>query len=293
MASEGRENRLGLVSNCWKTQLDAGESLPELIRQATSCGFRFIELRQGCLGEFEDRETRLPLVESLASLAAEFPDVTFDLAVELPVFSEPVDPDAPAVAVLLEAARALAGSQKSAHLRIVDLVSEYVPSGTADDSFESIEFTQHDVMNSLAALQNRLPLGVVSLEHSFQPWNGFCRLFEAACRGPAGGPSVASLRLCYDPCNLWLSGDGARMDSVVGTLDVDWLSMVHLKQRVDGTVSSRLERGDVDWEQQLLALNRAGYAGPLLLETAPAGNVWNCLEDSVACLDDLLDRISN
>ena len=44
---------LGIVSNCWKIQLDRGQTLDVLIEQAVRQGLRAVELRQGCLGEYE------------------------------------------------------------------------------------------------------------------------------------------------------------------------------------------------------------------------------------------------
>lgn len=293
MIRQSFKHRLGLVSNCWKIQLEAGESLRDLIDRAIACGLAFIELRQGCLGEFEDKSTRLPRVELLQELASDFPRVTFDLAVELPIFSEEIDPASAEVRVLIDAARALADGQRPAHLRIVDLVSRDVPSPRAADSQESVDFSQQHVMKSLQALQNELPSGVLSLEHSFQPWKGFSRLFSTAGSKAGSEASPArSPKLCYDPCNLWLSGDGDLLKEPGSLLHVDWLSMVHLKQRVNGTVSTRFEPGEVDWEQQLTVLDQDGYAGPLLFEIAPSTDVWECLEESSRYLAELISRRS-
>lgn len=291
MIRQSFKHRLGLVSNCWKIQLEAGESLRDLIDGAIACGLDFIELRQGCLGEFEDKGTRLPRVELLHQLASDFPQVTFDLAVELPVFSEEIDPASAEVRVLIDAARALADEHRPAHLRIVDLVSKCVPSPRADDSHESADFSQQHVMRSLRALQDELPSGVLSLEHSFQPWKGFSRLFSAAgSKAESEAPPAHSPKLCYDPCNLWLSGDDDLLKEPRSLLHADWLSMVHLKQRVDGTVSTRFEPGEVDWGQQLMVLDQAGYAGPLLFEIASSTDIRDCLEESSRYLAELISR---
>lgn len=292
MIKHSIKDRLGLVSNCWKKQLEAGESLWDLIDRATVSGFSFVELRQGCLGEFEEKGSRLPRGELLEGLAREFPHVTFDLAVELPLFSEEIDPASCEIRVLLEAARALGDEPRPAHLRIVDLVSRCVPSSSLEDSQTSVDFTQQQVMESLLGLQDELPSGVLSLEHSFQPWIGFRHLFSSArSTADSGGSKTPSLKLCYDPCNLWLSGDDDLLKEPGSLLNVDWLSMVHLKQRVDGNVSTRLEPGHVDWIQQLMVLDEAGYAGPLLFETAPSADVWECLTDSCKYLGELISML--
>ena len=273
MVESGFENRLGLVSNCWKVQLDAGASLSELVKQATNEGFRFVELRQGCLGECEDSESRLPFPHILKNLAERFPEITFDLAVELPVFSEPIDVASAAVDTMLRSAKALSAHGHPAHLRIVDLVSKTVPSTRSANDDES-RFRLQDVVDSLLNLKTEIPNGIVSVEHSFQPWAEFRTLFEVA------NSSNINVRLCYDPCNLWLAGDGNKADKITASVPVDWLSMLHLKQRVNSSVSPRLEPGKVDWSRQLNLLNDAQYAGPFLFEITPSADIWKCLRDS-------------
>jgi sugar phosphate isomerase/epimerase len=284
------ENGLGLVSNCWKVQLDAGVSLASLVARASEEGFRFVELRQGCLGECEDSETRLPHADLLKRLAQDFSEITFDLAVELPVFSESIDIASKDVEDMLKGARDLSSKDRPAHLRIVDLVSKSVPNERSASDESKSGFCLEDVVESLRELSNELPFGIVSVEHSFQPWTGFRKLFEVARRqNDAPNPSP---QLCYDPCNLWLTNNGQHANEITESLHVEWLSMVHLKQRVGGSISPRLEAGDVGWHWQLELLNRAGYEGPFLFETAPSGNVWQCLADSRQHLAEIVRGLS-
>ena len=278
MGEGGIEDRLGLVSNCWTMQLDAGVRLNRLIEQAVAEGFRFVELRQGCLGDCEDPQTRLPHADALKKLAQGFPEITFDLAVELPVFSEFIDVSSTMVESLLLGALALSTNDRPAHLRIVDLVSRDVPAERSATDPPNTDFSLEDVVNSLLNLEGQLPAGIVSVEHSFQPWSGFRRVFEAA--DSRSGSSRDSINICYDPCNLWLANDGENSNEITGQLPVEWLSMVHLKQRVRGSISTRLEPGDVDWARQLGLLINAGYTGPFLFETAPSEDVWECLRES-------------
>lgn len=283
------EGSLGLVSNCWKMQLDAGTSLNRLIEQAVAESFRFVELRQGCLGDCEDSETRLPHADSLQKLAQNFPEITFDLAVELPVFSEFIDVSSEMVEALLLGALALSANQRPAHLRIVDLVSRDVPRKRLAADTANSTFSLEDVVDSLLNLKAQLPEGIVSVEHSFQPWSRFRQVFEAA--GSQRNSSRDSVKICYDPCNLWLTNDGENANEITEQLPVEWLSMVHLKQRVGGSISTRLEQGDVDWVRQLELLSRANYSGPFLFETAPSDDVWKRLHDSRDYLASIIRRL--
>jgi len=283
------ENGIGLVSNCWKVQLDAGVPLASLIERASQEGFRFVELRQGCLGECEDSATRLPNAAALKKLAQNFPEITFDLAVELPVFSEFVDVSSKTVEAMLLGARAISENDRPGHLRIVDLVSRKVPAERSATDSLNVAFCLEDVVESLQNLKGQLPGGIVSVEHSFQPWSGFRGVFESTSSG--SDASNGSVQVCYDPCNLWITDDGENANEITARLPVEWLSMVHLKQRVDGAISPRMEPGDVDWPRQLSLLNSAGYSGPFLFETAPSEDVWECLRDSRDYLASIIRRL--
>ena len=263
-------SRLGVVSNCWQQQLAEGQPLEALIERAvTDCGFRQIELRQGALGRLEDGN-RLPDTAALTRLAAAFPQVGFDLAVELPVFSESVTRDHPHRQRYLDAAAALSG-----HLRIVDLTPCSLTEAT--DDWLSL------VTENLLALTDDLPQGLVSVEHSVQPWSVFWPAFERA-----RADHKSTLKLCFDPTNLWLTGDGVRAADITRHVPVDSLSMVHLKQRRGSAVLPSFGPGDVAWRELLPLFQTHSYSGPYLFEIAPGASVWEELEAGVRFLDDLL-----
>ena len=76
----------GIVTNVFRRQLDAGASLTELVAEAHGRGFNAFELRQRALGEFED-DRFVPKPQKLFDLRQQFPGATFNLAIELPIFS--------------------------------------------------------------------------------------------------------------------------------------------------------------------------------------------------------------
>lgn len=265
------KERLGLVSNCWREQLLAGESLESLVKQAEDLGHRYIELRQGCLGEFEDAESRLPDTEGLRRLARRHPNILFNLAAELPILSRPIN--LANTTRYVETAKALSG-----HLRIVDLETTSMPIAK-----NRLNLPDEGVMTSVITLLGYLTGGTLSIEHSIQPWHNIQTMLDAA--STAG---LNDLRLCYDPCNLWLSGDGDAAEKITEQLDVVRISMVHLKQRHGDSVSTVFEPGEVDWPAQLSILNRRGYEGPFLFEIAPSSDVWGQLSDSVEYFEQLM-----
>lgn len=264
-------SRLGVVSNCWQSLLAQGLPLEDLIRRAVeSCGFRHIELRQGALGAFEDSD-RMPHVGALSKLADQFPEVSFDLAVELPVFSEPISRDDSRRQTYLDAAMALSG-----HLRIVDLAAI-----TLDEAADGwLEMA----VENLVSLADDLPGGQVSVEHSFQPWSLFWSAFARS-----GEVCGSALKLCFDPANLWLTDDGGRAADITQKILVETLSMVHLKQRRGDSTLTEFAAGDVDWQGQIQILIEKEYAGPFLFEIAPDENVWEALDAGVGYLDHLVN----
>ncbi len=267
-------SRLGAVSNCWQFQLAEGQPLEDLIERATQdFGFRQIELRQGALGAFEESD-RTPNVEMLAGLSTRFPEVSFDLAVELPVFAEPVRRDGSRRRRYLEAASALSG-----HLRIVDLTPCSIVEPSGDWLAMAVE--------NLASLAGDLPDGLVSIEHSVQPWPVFWPAFKRAWSS-----NRDTLRLCFDPANLWLTGDGSRSAEITQSVPVESLSMVHLKQRRGDSTLAAFTDGDVDWQSLLQILRNRDYAGPFLFEIAPSSSVWDEQAAGVEYLDGALTRVT-
>ena len=111
---------LGLVSNCWKLQLDAGAELDALIAEAEWRGLSVIELRQTSLGVYEEGPNFIPNAARLADLSKQFPCVQFNIALSLPCLSGNLSPDDPMFVAGRNAAAALAG-QREPHLRLVDL----------------------------------------------------------------------------------------------------------------------------------------------------------------------------
>jgi sugar phosphate isomerase/epimerase len=259
-------DRLGIVSNCWRTQLEAGVALKSLVASAAEAGFRFIELRQGCLGECEDRETLMPNINELALLNREFGEVQFNLAVQLPFFSAEQLAESQGISRLLDAAAACGG-----HLRIVDLttIQPLV-------SEESLALRASQIEEWTTRLGRH---GTVSIEHAMQPWNAFWSAFDSLRQMTSG-----ALMLCYDPCNLLLTDDGSRAAAITVSIPVDAVSMVHLKQSRDGAIlpsfaskESLASKSGIDWPGQIQLLTERHYDGPILFEIAPSDDAHSHL----------------
>lgn len=265
---------LGLVSNCWRTQLAGGAPLDGLISEAHRRGYRAVELRQTCLGSYESGDDHLPLADALSDLPGRFPGIRFNVAVNVPFLNPQITPDNPVFAAGKWAAQAVAGEYPP-HLRLVDLKTTGRPWA---EKFEE------EVATAIARLTSSVLEidGVLSVENSRQPWNLFREVLHATRKQL--GADAARLCLCFDPVNLLLPDDGTDPAEVAASLSAEELSMVHFKQRINGQIHPAVRDGDVDWAKQLALLEQIGYRGPGLFEVESHKHVWEYLAGSTEYL---------
>jgi sugar phosphate isomerase/epimerase len=261
----------GVVTNCWKALLDQGAAIGDLVRKARDMDFPVIELRQGCLGTAET-DSMLARPDQLAELAEECPKVDFDYAMSFPFLSEEANFQDPALLLGQQAALATAG-QFSSHLRIVDVTT----TGPAQENSPNL-----DGLIQLA--NNCQQQGMrLSLEHSRQPWDLFYGTVSQVRQAlqEDNYPTI-----CFDPANFSLAGEQHLSASLLGSLDLSEISMVHIKQFRDGRFLESLEAGAVDWRQHRSLLEDRGYEGPLHLEISSSTDIWQRLDESLSYWED-------
>lgn len=277
MASVTDSNRpwpLGLVSNCWKVQLDSGVELDSLIADAVRRGLTVIELRQGSLGKYEVGAECVPQADRLAELARRFPSVRFNMALSLPCLSGELSRDDPLFLAGRAAAMALAG-QQTPHLRLVDLQTR--PEQCSPSSVEATACGVIELTEAMTDIE-----GILSIEHSRQPWPWLDSVMQSAWQPLAERRS--RLRLCFDPCNLLLTEPIDNVAGIVESVRPDDVSMIHVKQRRGGQVQPDVGDGDLDWRMLLEKLRRRGHSAPVLFEIAPHVDVWANLDSGLARL---------
>jgi sugar phosphate isomerase/epimerase len=265
---------LGVVSNCWRVQLEAGVDLDLLIEEAVRRSFRAVELRQSCMGKYEFGSQYLPRPDRLSELAPRFPTVRFNLAMSLPCLSGDLKRNSP----LFVASRAAAGAVawgKPSHLRLVDLQTR--PEQRPQLTVEAAASGLTDLVESLIEVR-----GTLSVENSIQPWTWFHAVVSEARRRL--GENSSRLRCCLDPCNLLETECAEDVRTIVDSLSPDEVSLIHVKQRRDGQILPDVSQGDLDWPDLLDTLHHRGHQGPVLFETTPHVDVWRNLETSVAHL---------
>lgn len=267
--------QLGIVSNCWKAQLDEGRTLTDLIDEAARRRFCAIELRQGFLGEYEafvaDAPTSAAARTELANLSSRFPAVQLNLAVSLPIFGGLPLGDDVRFSGALAASVALARDERP-HLRLVDTETR-VPDLDDDAVAEASA--------ALAAMTRQLVQvdGFLSIEHAYQSWSIFWAMFQQA-RLDLGHAAVR-LRCCFDPCNLLLTEHPATVPAIVEAIRPGDVSMIHLKQRAGGLIQPDVAEGDLDWSHLMRTIRSQHHQGPWLFEVAPHSEIWKHLDQSI------------
>jgi len=266
--------RLGLVSNCWKTQLDSGVHLDELIAEAAERRLCVIELRQTCLGLYETEGDFIPQAGLLSELAGNHPKVRFNIAINVPFLSAGFTANDPVFQAGVQSAFAVSG-EYTPHLRLVDLSTTNEQLGPDDVPFAA------KTIAKLTEPMTQLD-GLLSIEQSRQSWSRFYEVFLAARKHL--GAEAGRLKLCYDPCNLLTPDDGTDPDAVTAALKNDEISMIHFKQRCDRAILDVVADGEINWANQLSAIQGIGYAGPALFEITSSDTVWQRLHDSIEYL---------
>lgn len=275
----------GVVSNCWAAQLKGG-SLAEQCRIAVERGYGYVELRQRALADAEERvdgdDRPWPLPDALAALRASVPALRFNLAVEAPFMTSPLDAKDTYLRRCAEAARALgpAAEDEMPVLRLVDLspAAELMSSETVERLAAGIA----ELAYALGEQGIRL-----ALENSRQPVRVLRELAVAvAARGGSCSPAP---QLCWDPANqiaqVFESEDPA---ATAAALAPGELFEFHFKQSVGSQVLGDVREGDLDWAEILGAIRASGFSGPALYEIPGGDDIWERLERSDAYLRPLL-----
>ena len=260
-------NQLGIVSNCWKYQLDQGVSLETCLDQAVEHGLAAVELRQTALGDCESTDRYIPKVEQLREVTERYPGICFDYAMGLSFLSGGIAGAADLVDQACQAAVAVAGAARP-HLRLVDLTTMAA----------EISQCEEDTVSELVALVQEMDQrgGILSVENCRQPWGDLWRVVQRS--RDQLGELGDRLKICFDPANFGFSSESGDSLEALSELEIDDLSMVHLKQIKQAVVLQELVSGEVDWRIHLETLQHRGYQGPFLFEMAPGPDCWKQLQ---------------
>ena len=273
--------KIGAITNTWQAQL-ATTSLPQLVERARRRGAEHVELRQGCLGTYEQGggDNWSPDSSGLSRLVRMFPMTTFNLAVAYPCLSS--EDHAPSSVFLraLDTTVEMAGST-GPHLRLVDPVRFEGPwEGPGDVPTEALGVK--DLAQASAGRGARL-----SLENAGQPIRSMGILVDMV-RESLPPDEGAWLGLCVDPINSLRADPGSDPIAEIEALPLDYLFMVHFKQMVGGTMHPTVDDGDLDYPRLVNMLREKGYRGNVVLEIPSAEEAFDNFVESIRYLEPLL-----
>ncbi|MDA0733303.1 MAG: TIM barrel protein [Chloroflexi bacterium] len=256
----------------------ANQDLADLVKQAQEQGSGHVELRQTCLGAYEQGEGNdwRPVLSKMQTLVDGFPQLTFDLAMAMPCLSQQIDPKGAYFQSALEGAKLVGGS--SPHLRTVD------PS-----SFDQIWEKPADIPETALGLveltREAASQGVIlSMENSAQPI-GSMALLVNEIRSRLSEAEGKFLGLCPDPTNQLRRFPDTDPIAELDALPLDMIKIVHFKQARDGKPHPTVDTGDLDCISMLHVLENKGYQGQAIMEIPSHEDVFDNLSASFAYLE--------
>jgi len=267
----------GAISNSWRQQL-ADYDLADLVKQAQDHGSKHVELRQTCLGDYEQGEGNdwRPVLPKMQSLVDGFPQLTFDLAMAMPCLSQRIDPQGGYFQAALDGAKLVGGS--GPHLRTVD------PS-SFDQVWEKPEDLPETALGLVELTREAARQGVIlSMENSAQPIASMAMLVsEIRSRLPEADGKF--LGLCPDPTNQLRRFPDTDPIAELEALPLDMIKIVHFKQARDGKPHPTVDTGDLDCMSMLRVLENKGYQGQAIMEIPSHEDVFDNLSASFAYLE--------
>ena len=275
--------KIGAITNTWQAQLST-TNLPQLVERARRRGAEHVELRQTCLGTYEQGagENWIPDAQGLSRLVRTFPMTTFNLAVAYPCLS--TEDPAPSGMFLraLDTAVNMAGSS-GPHLRLVDPVR-----------FEGPWEAPGDIPPEALGVKDLVQAAVgrgakLSIENAGQPIRSMGILVDVV-RESLSPDVAACLGLCVDPINSLRADPKSDPIAEIEALPLDYLFMVHFKQMVSGTMHPTVDDGDLDYPRLVKMLKEKGYRGNVVLEIPSAEEAFDNFVESLRFLEPLLEQ---
>ena len=267
---------IGAITNSWRLQLESQE-LRNLVAEAETRGAKHIELRQTCLGRYETGEGDgwRPVIGGLRSLVADFPGLSFNLAMAWPCLTRKSDPEGEAFQAALEGAKTVGGP--APHLRVVD-------PGRFDASWGSLDDVPDEALAVADLATEAARQGVVlSMENSGQPIRSMAIVVDGA-RARMRPSEAEYLGLCPDPTNQLRGFPNTDPLDDLDALPLDMLKIVHFKQARGGQPHPSVDTGDLDCGRMLGILQAKGYSGAAIMEIPPHVDVFDNLGASFAFL---------
>jgi len=255
--------------------------LSDLIKKASICGAKHIELRQNSMGKYEkgsEKEWR-PINTKLRNVKDVFSNLSFSLAINLECLSQIIDPFSNFYQSALNTTLIL--NQNNPILRVVD---PYI----FNNCWESKEQIPKTIIKSLKNIvEETANHGItLAIENEGQPISSMLLLIQAV-RETLSNKYCKYLGICPDLANQIIHYNNSNPLKELEELPSDIIKIVHFKQTVNFTLYPKIDIGDIDCIRQLKILQKKNYLGPLIIEIPPNEKIFENLIFSINFLRSL------
>jgi sugar phosphate isomerase/epimerase len=259
--------KLGFTTAIFEKELkDKGVSLQDIIEFAKDNAVEAIELREGCVQDYDG--------EALRQLAKRYKNIHFTYAIKNDCLDER---DEQKVRGAIELSASLTGEP------ILRLVANGEIIKNEKRRYTSEEKTK--IVNKLRkyadiAAQHRVMLG---LENAREPMEDIKYLIDQV-DSPLMG-------VTFDPGNLTsIAIEKEDPLKTLQSLKVSDIKLVHLKQTINGEPQTYLSQGDINIKKLLDSLNAMGYGGIICLEPRAGKGCRDAIKSSIEYMNKLYGK---
>ncbi len=259
--------KLGFTTAIFDNELkDREVSLQDIVEFADDNGFEAVELREGCVEDYDG--------EALRQLAQRHEKIHFTYAIKNDCLDEK---DEQKVREAIQLSASLSGKPI---LRLVADGGIIKNENRRYNSEEKAEMVNRLKTYADTASQHRVMLG---LENAREPMEDIKYLIDQV-----GSPLMG---VTFDPGNL-TSIAIVKEDPLkaLESLKVSEIKLVHLKQTINGEPQTHINQGDIDIKKLLGRLDDTGYEGIICLEPKPAKGCRDGIKSSIEYMNKLYGK---
>lgn len=259
--------KLGFTTAVFGNELkDKEVTLQDIVEFAEENGFEAIELREGCVEDYDG--------EALRQLAERYKNIHFTYAIKNNCLDER---DEEKVKGAIHLSASLSGEPI---LRVV------ADGGIIKSEKRRYTFEEKDKIVDKLKIYVDIASGhgvMLGLENAREPMEDIKYLIDQV------GSTL--MGVTFDPGNL-TSIAIEREDPLkaLDSLKVSEIKLVHLKQTINGEPQTYITQGDIDIKQLLDKLNGMGYEGIICLEPKPAKGCRDGIKLSIEYMNKLYGK---
>jgi len=259
--------KLGFTTAVFEKELnDKDITLQDIVEFAKENGFDAIELREGCVEDYDG--------DALRQLSQRNEKIHFTYAIKNDCFDER---DEQKVRGAIELSSSLSADP------VLRLVADGGIIKNEKRRYTSEE--KNKIVNKLKiyadiAAQHEVMLG---LENAREPMEDIKYVIDQV-----GSPLMG---VTFDPGNLTsIAIEKEDPLEALESLEVSEIKLVHLKQTINGEPQTYISRGDIDIKKLIDRLNGMGYEGILCLEPRAAKGCRDAIKSSIEYMNKLYGK---